>query len=106
MIAKEVLKKYWGFDEFRPLQEEIVAAAVKKQNLIALHPTGGGKSICFQIPALLSEGITLVISPLISLMEDQVLQLKEKNISALNLSSSQSEADLLRLLDNAEYGAY
>ena len=106
MIAKEVLKKYWGFDEFRPLQEEIVAAAVKKQNLIALLPTGGGKSICFQIPALLSEGITLVISPLISLMEDQVLQLKEKNISALNLSSSQSEADLLRLLDNAEYGAY
>lgn len=106
MTAKEVLKKYWGFDEFRPLQEEIVAAAVKKQNLIALLPTGGGKSICFQIPALLSEGITLVISPLISLMEDQVLQLKEKNISALNLSSSQSETDLLRLLDNAEYGAY
>ncbi len=106
MIAREVLKKYWGFDQFRPLQEEIVAAAVKKQNLIALLPTGGGKSICFQIPALLSHGITLVISPLISLMEDQVLQLKEKNISALNLSAAQSEADLLRLLDNAEFGAY
>ncbi len=106
MIAREVLKKYWGFDKFRPLQEEIINAAIKKQNLIALLPTGGGKSICFQIPGLLSEGITLVISPLISLMEDQVLQLKEKNISALNLSSAQSETDLLRLLDNAEYGAY
>ena len=76
-----VLKKYWGFDAFRPLQEEIIQAAMKGDTL-ALLPTGGGKSICFQVPGMVLEGITVVVSPLVALMQDQVENLIHKGISA------------------------
>ena len=75
---KQILKKHWGFTEFRPLQEEIISAVQKQKDVIALLPTGGGKSICFQIPALAKEGVCLVISPLIALMQDQVDNLNTK----------------------------
>ncbi len=74
--AKEILKEYWGFSTFREPQEEIINAVLQQKDAIALLPTGGGKSICFQVPALVKEGVCIVISPLIALMQDQVENLK------------------------------
>ena len=83
----EILKKYWGFSKFRPQQEEIISAVLEQNDVITLLPTGGGKSICFQVPALINEGICLVISPLIALMKDQVENLERKGIKALSIPS-------------------
>ena len=80
--TKEILKKYWGFDSFRPKQEGIINDLINGKDVFALLPTGGGKSLCYQLPALMKEGITIVISPLISLMQDQVSQLNQKGIKA------------------------
>lgn len=99
------LKTYYGFDGFRPLQEEIVTSIATGHDTIALLPTGGGKSLCFQIPALVLPGITLVISPLISLMTDQVMALKNRGVNAVCITSQASDAEkkeILRLLSSPD----
>jgi ATP-dependent DNA helicase RecQ len=106
MVAspKEVLQAYWGYKNFRPLQEDIIQAVLDGKDTLALMPTGGGKSLCFQVPALCLEGITIVISPLIALMKDQVEQLHQKNIPAQAIYSGMHYKDIDRILDNCIYG--
>lgn len=98
MTAVDVLKKYWGYSEFRASQLEIIESILNKHDTFALLPTGGGKSICFQIPALLLPGITIVVSPLISLMKDQVDALVSKNIPATYLASTVTKEEQKRCL--------
>ena len=102
----EILKKYWGYSSFRPLQEEIIQAALNKQDALALLPTGGGKSICFQIPAIVNEGMCLVVSPLIALMKDQVLNLQSRNIAAIAITSGMRQREIDIALDNCVFGRY
>lgn len=102
--SRELLKKIWGYDNFRPLQEDIVDAAIYGKDVLALLPTGGGKSICFQVPGLAREGICIVISPLIALMEDQVRQLVNRRVRAKALTSGMSYRDMDITLDNARFG--
>jgi len=102
----EILKQYWGYDNFRPLQEDIINAVLDGNDTLALLPTGGGKSICFQVPAMAKDGICLVISPLIALMKDQVENLKQKGIPALAIFSGMSFLDIKKTLQNAAYGNY
>tara|TARA_R110002073_G_scaffold310642_2_gene481423 strand:+ start:890 stop:2788 length:1899 start_codon:yes stop_codon:yes gene_type:complete len=102
----EILEKYWNFTSFRPLQEDIINSVLDGEDTFALLPTGGGKSICFQIPALAKEGICIVISPLIALMKDQVRALKEKDIKAMALTSEYKYDELNTMLDNCIYGNY
>ena len=106
MNTTDILKQYWGFDAFRPLQQDIIDAVLDGKDTLALLPTGGGKSICFQVPALAKDGICLVISPLIALMKDQVENLKKKNIPALSVFSGMSFFDVKRTLENAVHGNY
>lgn len=98
---KHILKQYWGYDAFRPLQEDIIQAVIQQADVLALLPTGGGKSICFQVPALAMEGLCLVISPLIALMKDQVHQLQKRGIAAEALHAGQTKREIDYLLDNA-----
>jgi len=102
----EILEHYWKFSEFKPQQEAIIEAVLANEDCIALLPTGGGKSICFQIPALIKDGICIVVSPLIALMQDQVNNLKEKGIKAMALTSGYTYDDIDRMLDNCIYGNY
>jgi ATP-dependent DNA helicase RecQ len=99
-----ILKRYWKHLQFRPQQEEIIDAVLNKHDTLALLPTGGGKSVCFQVPALLTEGLCLVISPLIALMKDQVEGLKKKGIQAVAIHAGMSRAEIDRLLDNCVHG--
>ncbi|MEA5458367.1 ATP-dependent DNA helicase RecQ [Arcicella sp. LKC2W] len=104
MKAQEILKQYWGYDNFRPLQADIIQSVIDGRDTLALMPTGGGKSLCFQVPALMSEGICIVISPLIALMQDQVLQLKKRGISAIGIFSGMHKNQIDIALDNCIYG--
>ncbi|WP_370479303.1 RecQ family ATP-dependent DNA helicase [Tamlana flava] len=101
-----ILEHYWGFTTFRPLQEDIINTVISGEDTFALLPTGGGKSLCFQIPALTKNGICIVISPLIALMKDQVQALKDKGIKAMSVTSGISYDELDTLLDNCIYGNY
>lgn len=102
----KILKDFWHYDQFRPLQEDIINSALQGKDTLALLPTGGGKSICFQVPAIAMEGTALVISPLIALMADQVQNLKERGINAIALNSSISASERELALQNAANGYY
>lgn len=106
MTPQELLQKYWKHDHFRPLQQEIIQSVLSQKDTVALLPTGGGKSICFQIPALSLPGICLVVSPLIALMKDQVANLQKRDIKALSLTGTRNEDEVSDLLDNARFGHY
>jgi len=93
-----ILRAYWKFDSFRPLQEEIINSVLAKKDTLALLPTGGGKSICFQVPALVNDGLCLVISPLIALMKDQVENLRRKGITALSINSGMTRKEVINTL--------
>ena len=104
--ALALLQKYWKHDKFRSLQKEIITAVLDGNDTFALMPTGGGKSICFQIPALMNDGICLVISPLVALMKDQVANLQKRNIKAIALTGGIRSEELIDLLDNCQFGNY
>ncbi|WP_298419804.1 ATP-dependent DNA helicase RecQ [uncultured Kordia sp.] len=101
-----LLQKYWGHTSFRPLQEEIIHSVIEKKDTLALLPTGGGKSVCFQIPALAMDGICIVISPLVALIQDQVAGLKANGIKAIALTGGLKHEEINALLDNCIYGDY
>ncbi|MBI1221759.1 MAG: RecQ family ATP-dependent DNA helicase [Bacteroidetes bacterium] len=102
----DILKKYWGYERFRPLQQEIIESVLEGKDTLALLPTGGGKSICFQVPALASEGLTLVVSPLIALMKDQVENLIKRDIPALAIYSGMNYRQIDMELDKCIKGEY
>jgi ATP-dependent DNA helicase RecQ len=104
MTIQEILKQYWNHDAFRPVQEEIIKSVLLGHDTLALLPTGGGKSVCFQVPALAKEGLCIVISPLIALMKDQVENLQAKGIEALAIVSGMSKREIDIALDNCIYG--
>lgn len=107
MISIEkILENYWGFKEFREPQKQIITAVLNKKDVIALLPTGGGKSVCFQVPALFNDGVCIVISPLIALMQDQVNNLKKLNIKAIAIASGSSQDEIIALFDNIKFGNY
>ncbi len=106
LSPNDILKQYWGHDAFRDLQLEIINATLNKNDVLALLPTGGGKSICFQVPAICMEGICLVISPLIALMKDQVENLRNKKIPAAAIYSGMSKREIETTFNNAVNGAY
>jgi len=103
MTTHELLKQYWNHDTFRPMQEEIIKSVLLGHDTLALLPTGGGKSVCFQIPALAKEGICIVVSPLIALIKDQVEGLKAKGIDAVSIVSGMSKREIDLALDNCIY---
>ncbi len=103
-IQHDILKKYWGYDSFRLSQEEVVQSAIDGIDTLALLPTGGGKSLCFQVPALCREGVCLVVSPLLALMNDQVQGLRKRGLVAHAVNSSMRYREIDRVLDNCVYG--
>ena len=103
---KEILKKYWGFDEFRPVQEDIIKDIISGKDVFAMLPTGGGKSLCYQLPGIIRKGLTIVVSPLISLMQDQIKQLKDRDVKAVAIFSGMSYREIDITLDNVRFGNY
>lgn len=106
MEALETLKKYWGYDSFRPMQKEIIDCAVEGRDVLAILPTGGGKSVCFQVPALMKEGLALVVTPLVALMKDQVQNLEGRGIRAAALYAGMTRKEIDLALNNAAYGDF
>ncbi|HIZ85053.1 MAG TPA: RecQ family ATP-dependent DNA helicase [Candidatus Coprenecus stercoravium] len=106
VIVKEILRKYWGYTSFRPKQEEIIASALAGEDVLAILPTGGGKSLCFQLPTMMREGLAVVVSPLISLIKDQVHNLRSRGIKAIAIHSGMTRREIDIALDNAVYGDY
>ena len=104
--ALALLQKYWKHNKFRSLQNEIITSVLSGQDTFALMPTGGGKSVCFQIPAMMNDGICLVISPLVALMKDQVANLQQRNIKAIALTGGIRSEEMIDLLDNCQFGNY
>ena len=102
----EVLKEYWGYDSFRPMQEDIVRTALDGRDVLAILPTGGGKSVCFQVPGMIREGIAIVVTPLIALMKDQVQNLTGKGIRAICINAGMSRREVDTALNNALYGDF
>lgn len=102
----EILNEYWGYDSFRPKQEEIVDAALEGRDVLAILPTGGGKSVCFQVPAMMREGIAIVVTPLIALMKDQVQNLNRRGIKALCVNAGMGRREVELTLNNAAYGDF
>src|SRR5678810_879408 len=98
LTIHEILKEYWGYDVFRPLQEDVINSALEGKDTLALMPTGGGKSLCYQIPGLAKHGLCLVISPLIALMKDQVQNLRKKNITAFAIYSGMRRKEVINTL--------
>lgn len=103
MTSLEILSEYWGYDSFRPMQEEIISCALEGRDVLALLPTGGGKSICFQVPALMRDGLAIVITPLIALMKDQVQNLNDRGIKAIAVYAGMSHKEVDLALNNAAY---
>ncbi len=106
IVVQTLLKQYWGFDAFRPLQQEIIQSVLEGNDTLALLPTGGGKSICYQLPALAKDGFCLVVSPLIALMQDQVARLKQQDIPAACVHAGMNYYDVKRTLENMLHGPY
>lgn len=104
--ALQILKKYWKHDSFRSLQNEIIDSVLSGKDTFALMPTGGGKSVCFQIPAMMNKGICLVVSPLVALMKDQVANLQKRDIKAIALTGGIKSDEMIDLLDNCQFGNY
>ena len=104
--SHDILKQYWGYDSFRDSQEDIINSVLDGNNTLALLPTGGGKSICYQVPGMLNEGICIVVSPLIALMKDQVENLNKRGIKALAIFSGMNKREIDIALDNCVYGDY
>ena len=102
----DVLREYWGYESFRPKQEDIVNAALEGRDVLAILPTGGGKSVCFQVPAMMREGIAIVVTPLIALMKDQVQNLSRRGIKALCINAGMGRREVELTLNNAAYGDF
>ncbi len=103
---EEILKQFWGFSSFRGSQKKVIDAVLNQQDVLALMPTGGGKSLCFQVPALALDGLCIVVSPLIALIHDQISNLKQRGIKAMALTGGIPFDELITLLDNCLYGGY
>ena len=106
MEPVEILKEYWGYDSFRPMQEDIVNSALEGRDVLAILPTGGGKSVCFQVPAMMRDGIAVVVTPLIALMKDQVQNLNDRGIKALCVNAGMGHREVELTLNNAAYGDF
>ena len=106
MTALETLQNYWGYESFRPVQEDVINTALDGRDVLAVLPTGGGKSVCFQVPAMMRDGIALVVTPLVALMKDQVQNLEDRGIKALAIHAGMARHDVDLALNNAAYGDF
>ena len=104
--TKVILQEYWGHNNFRGSQQTIIDSVLSGKDVLALMPTGGGKSICYQVPAMAKEGLCIVVSPLVALIQDQVAQLKRKGVKAVALTGGIPFGELNDLLDNCLFGNY